>query len=193
MHRNRKERPSFHPYAKRTLSLRSWAWVRHQKMKNVWKTARITKPRHLWWIAPCQALWSYSIPRLCLASPLSFLLIAAPFCLALCPLLWFCPFATPLPPTPSFSFCLPLSLFSPVSLPSFLSPFNLQILQWRTGKWAPWKPGTKPSHYTANWFWPYATLLSPANPLPIMHLTSPVCLQKNKKTEHTQTPPYFSR
>lgn len=36
-------------------------------------------------------------------------------CLALCPLLWLCPFASPLPPTPSFLFCLPLSF-------SLLSP-----------------------------------------------------------------------
>lgn len=38
------------------------------------------------------------------------------------------PFATPLPPTPSFSFRLSLS-FSLLSLPSLFSPFNLQILQ----------------------------------------------------------------
>lgn len=45
-------------------------------------------------------------------------------CLAPCPLLWLCPFATPLPPTPSFSFCLPLSF-------SLLSPsqaFSLPLI-----------------------------------------------------------------
>lgn len=88
-----------------------------KKKKKVWKiSAHFTKPQHLQRIALCQTLWSYSSPSLCLAPPSFFFVNRCTFlCLALCPLLWLCPFASPLPPTPSFLFCLPLSF-------SLLSP-----------------------------------------------------------------------
>lgn len=52
-----------------------------------------------------------------------------------------------------------------ISLPSFPSLLSLSFIQFNfelcTGRQAkrvaPWLPGTRPSHYTANWFWPAAT------------------------------------
>ncbi len=51
------------------------------------------------------------------------------------------------------------------NLPSFPSLPSLSFIQFNfelcTGRQAkrvaPWLPGTRPSHYTANWFWPAAT------------------------------------
>ena len=64
------------------------------------------------------------------------------------------------------------TLISLPSLPSLLSlsfiQFNFELCTGRQAKRvAPWLPGTRPSHYTANWFWPAAT--SAASPPPTQH------------------------
>lgn len=81
-----------------------------------------------------------------------------------------------------------------ISLPSFPSLLALSFIQFNfklcTGRQAkrvaPWLPGTKPSHYTANWFWPAATsaaYLPP--PHTVHHLCTPDCLQQ-RRFQNTQ-------
>lgn len=85
----------------------------------------------------CQFLWNF--PAV-LWNKLEFLISRAP----LLPVLSFC--HPPLKPCP----------LSPRLSPSFIQ-FNFKLYTGRQAKRvAPWLPGTKPSHYTANWFWPAA-------------------------------------
>jgi len=99
---------------------------------------------------------------------------------------------SPHQPTSSFaiSFFLSLTLHScrfrplfpcPPSLPSLsFIQFNFELCTCRQAKRvAPWLPGTRPSHYTANWFWSAA--MSAAHlPHPPHHLCTPDCLQQRR-------------
>lgn len=79
----------------------------------------------------------------------------------------------PCPPSPPS--CLSLSFIQ----------FNFELCTCRQGKRiAPWLPGTGPSHYTGNWFWPAA--MSAAHlPHSPQHLCTPDCLQQ-RRSQNTQ-------
>lgn len=90
-------------------------------------------------------------------------------------------FLPPRPPLLQFK-----TLISLPSLPSLLSlsfiQFNFELCTGRQAKRvAPWLPGTRPSHYTANWFWP----ASPRPPSPPHLLCTPDRLQQKEISEHT--------
>lgn len=110
----------------------------------------------------CQFLWNF--PAV-LWNKLEFLISRAP----LLPVLSFC--HPPLKPCP----------LSPRLSPSFIQ-FNFKLYTGRQAKRvAPWLPGTKPSHYTANWFWPAAmsaTLAASPTPHTSHHLCTPDCLRQ---------------
>lgn len=76
-----------------------------------------------------------------------------------------------------------------ISLPSFPCLLSLSFIQFnfelctcrRAKRVAPWLPGTRPSHYTANWFWPAAMSAAPPHPPPhLPRLCTPNCLQQSR-------------
>lgn len=73
------------------------------------------------------------------------------------------------PPVLPFQTLISLPFFPSLLSLSFIQ-FNFELGAGRQAKRvAPWLPGTGPSHYTANWFWPAATsaaYLPPPHPTP---------------------------
>lgn len=98
----------------------------------------------------------------------------------------------------------PPAISEPCSLPSssLLLPPSLPFIQFNfelcTGRQAervaPWLPGTRPSHYTANWFWPAAMSAAylPPRPAPsTMHhppssISAPQTVCSKRRFQNTQ-------